>query len=266
MSQGAPCSPRYPVFRMIHRLRPLVALILGAPGLGGCVWAFEPLAYAITGPGISRELTDTGQAIRPGDRLALVVVNPREDAARVAACVAAGIASQLPDGQPVPAIPDADAAARILATFEPLSRSPSLGPAAGVLPPETGMPGFDWIVVIEDQSSRNVTTGMDTSPVPGRPEGDRFEARLGQTTVYHLALRGTIFDLRERRLRGTVQAHIDTQGGAYLIFSGRGTAGAFAPMLEIPAGTGAMTICAAFGRAVGDALARTTPPETPAPP
>jgi hypothetical protein len=236
-------------------------LLLAAFGLAGCVWAFEPIRYTITGPGTSVQLADTGRAIEPGERLALVVSKPREDAARLAACVASGLASRLPGGQPAPIIPDAEAAARILSIIEPLARGPGLVQAGGALPPAAAGLGFDWIVMAEDQSSQDANTGVDRTLVPGRPEPWRQEVRAGRTVVYRLALMATIFDLRGQRLRGTVDTYFDTQGGAYLIMSGTGMYAGVAPMIEVPAGTGAMTICAAFGRAIGDVLQRATSPE-----
>ncbi|WP_198369426.1 hypothetical protein [Roseomonas rosulenta] len=239
----------------------LALVILTACGLGGCVWAFEPIRYVIEGPNTSAQVVEAGRPLQAEDRLALVVTRPRAEAGRVAACVAAGLGSRLPGGHPSPVVLEAEAAARVLAMVEPLLRGEGFVRTGGALPPEVGTLGFDWLVVVEDHSSDDATTGVDRSLVPGRSNLGRQEVRVGRTVRYRLALLGTLLDIRGRRLLGTVWGSFETQGGAYLIVSGTSPfAAAAAPMIEVPAGTGAMTICSAFGRSVGDAVLRAAPP------
>lgn len=267
-----------------------LALVAVALGLPGCVVPVEPIRYALSGPATSVELSATERPLQADDRLALVILNPRGDAAALQACVAAALASRLPAAQPAPRAPDAELFARIVALMTapraaPPPQQPGLPdrkPAPshardGVAPaerfalrtdqppPEAATLGLDWLIVVEDATSER--TGRTLGPVAeGNSSGDVLGLAEGRTVQRRIGLSGTIFDLRGRRRVGAVTTTFDTTSGSYVVAGIAATGGIAVPfvlpVIVLPAGTGPMTVCSAFGRAIGDALMRasTAPP------
>ena len=242
-------------------LRVLTAL--SALVLGGCINPTESLRYSREGPAVAGTVVAAERPLRPEDRLALIVVNPGPDANRLRTCVADGLASRLPGRRPAPMAPEAEVAARLLPLLDPFRPDPPAGAPHGLLPAEVAMFGFDWLIVMEDQTAPLGGTSSDVEARVRARVGPDYAFGVGPFEGYRLALRGEIFDLQARRRLGSLSASFDTVGGQYVLIARGGFQSAILPVIRPTAGTTAMTICEAFGQVLGDALLRAAPPSEP---
>jgi hypothetical protein len=234
--------------------RTCLALLLAAPMLAGCVVPTGPIRLAREGAATTGGLVPVERALAASDRIALFVGGEQRDAETLRHCIARAVASRLPGGGPVPMKPDADAAVRLAAMV-------STAEPGGPLPARVAAEGFDWLISVRDATT--------TSSVPIRNFGfdNAFQGAIGgavgEQTEYHLSLFARVFDGRSGRALGTLGAYHDTRSssgvsaGVVAIFV---PIPFFVPFAELPAGTSAMAICDAFGRAVGDALVAATAP------
>jgi hypothetical protein len=285
----------------MHRRRLLRALSLavGALALPGCVVPIDPIRYAIRGPQTASDIQAATRPLRPEDRLVLLVLEPRENATRLGACVADGLRSRLPGARPAAQVADPELAAQLqawVARYETDRNAASAAPlpataaaeptrrqagtaavaaasalaAPGNPPSNMGVPGVDWLVTVQDLTTENARWGLGPG-VSGNSSGSMIGIGGGRTTEHHLALRAEVFDVEGRRRAGSVTASFETRSGGYVVAgvaAGGGIALPFVlPIVVLPAGTGGLTLCSAVGRALGDALVRATaqPPEVPRP-
>jgi hypothetical protein len=210
----------------------------------------DPIRLAARGPATGAQLDRTSRPLQPTDRLAVTLRNPREDAPRLLGCVIAGVQARLPPDGPAVLAPDDVATARLSALVDAVDRDGTLGAEAASM-------GFDWLLTVEDTTSRD--------PVPWDKEGALplgFGFGVGQSVSYTLKMFGQVFDLRTRRQLGTVWARYDASGGTYVVAGFIAALPFVLPVVVLPGGTTAMSICAAFGRVLGATLLQAT---TPAP-
>lgn len=224
---------------------PLGVLAL-LPFLGGCINAVDPLWLAMLGPRTISELV-AARPIGPGDRLALLVMNPGEDAHALGACVVGGLRTHLRDRPP---IVELTASERVRASIadEGLPRA---------LPAASAQLGTEWLIVVTDRSVARLEQSSFS---------DLFgEHGLGLAhvtgTQYTLRLHGQLFDLRNADSLGVVTATFDTHGRSGLAVGIVGVPLSLAypvalPIVHFPAGRNALAICDAFGRALADGLLR----------
>jgi hypothetical protein len=217
---------------------------------GGCLWPGESIRLARQGPDIQRDLRGPTRPAQAGERVVLLLQPRLADGERIRACVEAGLRARLPAGIAVVGGDPAQGAAWVAATTTDAPPRPWPGPAEEA-----------WLVVLEDHSS--VTSGFErVAEGGGGGGGFGFAVGGGQVARHRLAIEGRVWDLRGRLPLGTVAARFDTRGGGYVVgglVGGAGGGGAIIlpyllPVVMLPAGTSATTICAAFAAALGDAL------------
>ena len=240
----------------------VLCLLLLVP-LAGCVVPTDPLRMAAYGPTTGAAVEPAGHALREGERIALVIRETQLDPARLHACIAAGMRPRLPSpGASIVALDEAGVA-RLLAAL------PSERDAA--LPEEVAALGVEWAVVVRDSSTRAATPERDFGG-HGASGGGIIGGYVGERVEYGLSLEAAILDLRARRRLGMATAWYAARGGGgvaagIMAAAGGGLAIAvpfILPVIRLPAGTTAMAICDAFGRAIGDALVKATTPQPPA--
>lgn len=232
-----------------------VGMFLLAAGASGCVWPGESVRFATQGPAVDAGLPGVARPAEAGDRLVLLTPPGGQDATRLRNCVAHALRARLPEAVEL-AVPEAAEEAALRAIL------------AQPEPPRTPQPGDAWLVVVRDLSDtqsgyEQVYERLDSTTSAARTFG--FAAGGGQVSRHHLQLEGRVWDWRSRTPVGSVTVQFDTHGGGYVIggvFGGvstidmRGGIMPFlVPVVVLPAGTTAMSICTAFGRALGDGLA-----------
>ncbi len=220
--------------------------------------ADAPIDLALTGPRLGGAMAVGAGPLSPRDRLALLLLDPGEEAEALWLCVAGGIRARLPAAGPAPLRAEGAHAADLLAAARAAARDDRLD-----VPP--GGFGFDWLVAVTDRSG----AGAEEEMREGLHGGGGLGVVIARGRRYALDLEARVLDLRAGRRIGTVTGHVDTQsraGVAIGIFGGMGAAAPLIlPMVEMPAGTTALAICDAFGRAVGDALVAATAARPAAP-
>lgn len=234
------------------RLPPRRAACLALALLGGgCIWPGESVRLASRGPDVLRDLRPPTRRAEAGDRVVLVLRPRFADGDRIRACVEAALRPRLPAGVDLVAADPARAAPWF-----------DLAPRTEDPPPEwDGPPEEAWLVTLEDRSS--VASGFErVAEGGGGGGGFGFAVGGGQVARHHLEIEARVWDLRGRVPLGTVAARFDTRGGGYVVgglIGGAGGGGAIIlpyllPVVVLPAGTSASSICTAFGTALGDAL------------
>lgn len=241
-------------------LRPLLGLLL-ALLLAGCVVPVDPMRLAARGPTVGAQMTAAGHALAAGERIALVIQETQLDPQRLQRCIADGMRTRLPTPGPTVVSLEPEAAARLAAALPTDFDAP--------LPEEMTGAGVEWAVVVRD-ASRRVATPEGGIGGHGGSSGGMFGGYIGERVDYALSLEATILDLRVPRRLGRATAWYGAQGGGGIaagIIGGGGFALPFVlPIIRLPGGTGALAICNAFGRSLGDALVAATTPQTPATP
>jgi hypothetical protein len=213
--------------------------------------ADAPVDLALVGPRFGGAVAVGAGPLFPGDRLALLLLDPGPNADELWPCIAGGMRARLPSAGPAPLRPEAPRTAGLLAVARAAEADDRLAvPPAGL--------GYDWLVAVTDRSS----SGPEEETSEGLHGGGALGVAIARGRRYALDLQARVLDLRAGRRIGTVGAHVDTRsraGVAAGLFGGTGAAAPLIlPMVELPAGTSALAICDAFGRAVGDALVAAT--------
>ncbi|WP_270937295.1 hypothetical protein [Falsiroseomonas oryzae] len=243
--------------------RDLLRWMLALP-LGGCVIPTDPIRFAARGPSISAAVAPATHPLGEGERIALVIRRTQLDPDRLHRCIADGMRARLPSpGAAVVALEPADAA-RLAAAVPTDLDAP--------LPEELAGFGVEWAVVVSDASTR-VGTPERGFGGGGGSGGAIIGGYVGERVDYALSLGATILDLRERRRLGDATARCGARGGGGIAAGVAGAAGGsigiivpfVLPIIRLPAGTSALTICNAFGRAIGDALVQATRPAAESP-
>lgn len=235
-------------------LRHLLGVLLALP-LVGCVVPTDPMRFASRGPMMGTQVTAAGHALAAGERIALVIQETQLDPARLQRCIADGMRTRLPTPGPTVVSLEPEAAARLAAALPTDLDAP--------LPEEMRNAGVEWAVVVRD-ASRRVATPEGGIGGHGGSSGGMFGGYIGERVDYALSLEGVILDLRTGRRLGRATAWYGAQGGGGVaagIIGGGGIALPFVlPIIRLPAGTSALTICNAFGRSLGEALVAATAP------
>jgi hypothetical protein len=223
--------------------------------LAGCVIPTDPIRLAAQGPATNAQVIAAGRVLAEGERIALVIRETQLDPDRLHRCIADGMRTRLPSPGPAVVALDAASAGRLSAG---VPTDPALA-----LPEEMAGFGVEWAVVVRDASTRVATpeSGLDGY---GSGSGGVIGGYVGERVDYALSIEATILDLRERRRLGRAMAWYAARGGGGIaagIAGGGGIALPFVlPIVRVPAGTSALSICNAFGRAIGDALVSATAP------
>jgi hypothetical protein len=225
----------------------------------------DPIRLAARGPSTHADVQRALRPLQPDDAVGLAVAETRVDRARLEGCVASGMRARLPAGVTIVVL-DAERGA----AMAELAAQQGAWPAEAA--PAIGVP---WGVLVRDSTDQLSQSRVEPFGAGGSG-GGIFGLSLGQTTDYTLRLQAELLDLRAGQRLGSAGAFYAAHGGGALVAGIAGGAGgsvAFAvpfvlPVIRLPAGTSAMAICEAFGRAIGDGLVRaTTPaPEQPAEP
>jgi hypothetical protein len=233
---------------------PLAALV--ALPLAGCVIPTDQMRLASARPGTESTLVRAARPLRAGDTVGLAVLETTLDRARLKRCIAGGMTARLPDGVALVSLDET----RVV----PLAAAPSSG--QGDLPEAVASVDADWAVLVRDVTQRSSSSGSRLI----EDRGGSFGVLGGTETTYQLRLDAVLLDLRARRGLGQASASYVARGseqvaaGIASFASGTGFAVPFVlPILRLPAGTSAMAICDAFGRAVGEALVAAAAPPSP---
>lgn len=235
--------------------RLLLRLLLALP-LAGCVIPTDPIRLAAQGPSTNAQVTAAGRGLAEGERIALVIRETQLDRDRLHRCITDGMRARLPAPSPAVVALDPASAAR-------LSAVTAIGPTQA-LPEEMDGFGVEWAVLVRD-ASRASSDHRTRSVVEADIAGSGFLGGASERrTSYRLELEATILDTKARRRLGWVTAVHFTEGSSE-VMAGLAVLGglpvpAVLPIIRLPAGTSALAICNAFGRAIGDALVSATRP------